>query len=230
MKDHISLHDDGHGHAHGGECGSILSELVIHFPYSVFSVSISLIGVALLTFFSSTMDAKNAHEGIDLLFHTFHFMHIVFASTGALLTYFRFSKKIMHGFIVGAVSSIVFCFLSDIFFPYIAGTLLGVHMHLHVCFYSELHNVLPFLIIGLLNGWILSKHEKRMQSYYSVWSHFAHILVSSIAALLYMMSHGLVEWHSSMGIVFLLLVGAIVIPCTLSDVVVPLYFAKKGNR
>ncbi len=228
MKHDKNMHDVNHGHSHNGECGgSVTSELVAHFPYAVFSVAVSLMGAALLGFFSSTMNPVIAKHGTDVLFHTFHFMHIVFASTGVLLTYFRFSKNVLRGIVIGACSSMFFCFLSDIFLPYIAGSLLGVHMHLHICFYSELHNILPFLTVGLLNGWILSKHDKEMQSYYSVWSHFAHILVSSVAALLYMMSHGLADWTHSMGAVFLLLVTAVVVPCTLSDVVVPLYFSKK---
>ncbi len=225
-----NVHGSGHGHHHhDGKCGSLVGELIVHFPYAVFSVAASLMGVALLGFFSSTMNPSVARHGTDVLFHTFHFMHIVFASTGVLLTYFRFSRRIFRGIIIGACSSMFFCFLSDVFFPYIAGSLLGVNMHLHICFYSELHNIVPFLGIGLLNGLILSWHGKEMQSYYSVWSHFAHILVSSIAALLYMISHGLSDWTHSMGIVFLLLITAVVIPCTLSDVVVPLYFAKKGK-
>lgn len=100
-------------------------------------------------------------------------------------------------------------------------------MHLHICFVSEIHKVLPFLLIGLLNGWVLSLHKKNMQSYYSIWSHFTHIFVSAVSSLLYMISHGFSEWESHMGVIFIVLILAVVIPCTMSDVVVPLFFAEK---
>ena len=40
----------------------------------------------------------------------------------------------------------------------LAGKILGVHMEFHICFLSELHNVIPFLVIGLLNGSVMSLH------------------------------------------------------------------------
>ena len=79
-------------------------------------------------------------------------MHIVFAAIGTLITYFRYSKDLFKGLIVGLFSASFFCILSDIVMPYIGGELLGVHMNLHVCFYYELRNVLPFLFIGLFTG------------------------------------------------------------------------------
>ena len=65
---------------------------------------------------------------------------------------------------------------------------------------------------------------------FSLGSHFIHILISSLAALFYMVSHGFDNWYPSMGILFLFLVVAIVIPCTFSDVVVPMYWAGRNNE
>jgi hypothetical protein len=47
---------------------------------------------------------------------------------------------------------------------------------------------------------------------------------------LYTISHGMHNWHEYMGILFILLIIAVVIPCTLSDVVVPAYFAGMGRK
>jgi hypothetical protein len=226
MKEKQSLHQHSAGH----ECGNLSTELVTHFPYAVFSVALAFILVAIMDYFSFGAKPEVVQHGANVLFHTFHFLHIVFAATGAMLTYFRFSKRIVEGVILGAVSTIVFCVLSDVLFPYVAGWLLGVEMSLHICFISELYNVLPFLVIGMLNGWILAQHKEGMHSFYSVWSHFAHIFVSSVASLLYMVSHGFSNWPAYMGAIFLLLIVAVVFPCTMSDVVVPMYFANKKNR
>lgn len=215
-----------HQHSHGHECGSLTAELFTHFPYAVFSVALGFVGVALLDYFSFGATQAVIQEGAHTLFHTFHFLHIVFAATGAMLTYFRFSKDLLKGVIVGGISTIVFCVLSDILFPYVSGLILGVDMQLHICFVSEVYNVIPFLIIGMVNGWILAQHEEGKHSYYSVWSHFTHIFVSSVASLLYMVSYGFADWPHFMGAIFFLLIFAVVFPCTMSDVVVPLYFAR----
>ncbi|NBP00683.1 MAG: hypothetical protein EBU90_11245 [Proteobacteria bacterium] len=223
------LHEHQHGAGH--QCGDLKTELMTHFPYGVFSVALGFIGVAIMDYFSFGATREVVQEGAHVLFHTFHFLHIVFAATGVMLTYFRFSKNLLKGIVIGASSTIIFCVLSDILLPYICGMVLGVPMRLHVCFVSELHNVLPFLVIGMINGWVLSQHPEEMQGYYSVWSHFAHIFVSSVASLLYMVSHGFGSWQGHMGPLFLSLIFAVVFPCTMSDVVVPMYFAKgKGKR
>lgn len=215
-----------HQHDHGHACGDLSSEIVTHFPYAVFSVALSFVGAALLDYFSFGATPEVVRHGYHTLFHTFHFLHIVFAATGAMLTFFRFSNNVIKGVIVSAISTVFFCVLSDVLFPYIAGKMLGASMEWHVCFVSELRNVLPFLVIGMFNGWLLSQHQKNMHSYYSLWSHFAHIFVSSIASLLYMISNGFTDWAHSMGFIFFLMIMAVVIPCTMSDVVVPLFFAK----
>jgi hypothetical protein len=153
-------------------------------------------------------------------------MHIVFAATGTLITFFRFSKNIVKGFLVGIFSTTVFCTLSDAIIPYIGGKLLGVNMHFHLCFLTELRNVLPFLGIGLLNGFVMSRHHSSKQSMFSTSSHFVHILISSFASTFYLVSHGFTQWYSSIGFVFLFLIIAVVIPCTFSDLIVPMAFAK----
>ncbi len=205
----------------------VIDEVICHFPYAVFSVAFSLIAAALLGYFSFGAATRVVEHGSHVLFHSFHFLHLVFAATGTVLTFFRFSRNVFKGLIVGAVCATFFCIMSDVVVPYGIGTLLGVKMTFHICFMHELNNVLPFLFVGLLNGWVLSYHPSAVQSFYSLWSHFTHIFVSSMASVLYTISHGFHDWYSSMGALFALLIIAVVIPCTLSDVVVPMYFARK---
>ena len=113
-----------------------MGELMHHFPYAIFSVAFGLSILSFLVYFSFISSAHTTLvcQGSDALFHSFHFMHIVFASTGTLITYFRFSKNILKGVLMEALSTMVFCTLSDSIIPYIAGTLMGVKMHLHICF------------------------------------------------------------------------------------------------
>lgn len=219
----------GHNHDHDHE-HSFKQELMHHLPYAIFSVALGMVILSLLDYASAANSVslaarKTACAGYHMLFHSFHFLHILFAATGTVITFSRFSKSIPKALIVGTISPAIFCMLSDVLLPNLAGRLLGVDMELHICFHRELANVIPFLFVGITNGMILRSQHSSMLRMFSLGSHFAHILISSLAGLFYMVSHGFENWYPQMGLVFLFLVVAVVIPCTLSDVIVPMYFA-----
>jgi len=223
-------HSHNHNHNHDDHGHSLYGELMCHLPHAIFSVAFSLMILTLVTYFSAgLMQPRAACQGAHMLFHAFHFMHIVFAATGTVVTFCRFSRNVWKMLIVGTICPIVFCAMSDIIIPYIAGRLLGVAMHFHVCFYSELANVLPFLVMGIINGYAMSRHPAAQRSHATV-SHISHIFVSSLASSFYLVSHGFTDWYLQIGLVFVFLVIAVVVPCTLSDVIVPIFFAKAGNK
>jgi hypothetical protein len=222
------LHYDGsEGHHHHNK-HFLQEEIMCHLPYAIFSVAF---GLAILSFLAYSSCITAAHNsavclGSHILFHSFHFMHIVFAATGTVITFLRFSTNTFKAFCIGALSTMFFCTMSDAVLPYIGGLILGVNMHFHLCFLTELSNVVPFLIVGLCNGYLMSRHGSSRQSTYSIFSHFIHILISSFASIFYLVSNGFTEWYLSIGPVFAFLVFAVVVPCTMSDVVVPMMFAK----
>lgn len=229
---HLHVHESHHHHEH-----SFTEELLHHLPYAIFSVALGMIILSLIDYSSAAYSIGHAARaaacsGYHMLFHSFHFLHILFAATGTIITFSRFSTSLPKALIVGTISPAIFCMLSDVLFPYLAGRILGVPMELHICFHRELQNVLPFLGVGIANGLILRSHHSALLPIFSLGSHVVHILISSLAALFYMVSHGFNNWYPQMGIVFLFLVIAIVIPCTFSDVLVPMYFAgvKKKNE
>jgi hypothetical protein len=86
------------------------------------------------------------------------------------------------------------------------------------------------LFVGLVNGFIMSRHRASLLPMYSIFSHVAHILVSSLASIFYMVSYGFSAWYESIGFVFIFLIVAVVLPCTLSDLVVPILFARANNE
>lgn len=218
---HYETHHDSH-HEH-----TIYDEIICHLPYAIFSVACALTVVSFVMQFEPTdVITPMLQRRLDVMFHSFHFMHIVFAATGVMLTFLRYSKNLLLGLLVGLLSPAFFCMLSDSILPYLGGRLFGVQMSWHLCFVSEIHNVLPFLIVGIINGIVMSKHHSSRQSLYSVFSHFVHILVSSLASTFYIVSHGFGNWYESIGYLFLFLIGAVVVPCTFSDVVVPMMIAK----
>ena len=204
-----------------------------HFPYAAFSVAIGFIVLSLLYFVGLNFtDPKLLRRGYHVLFHSFHYLHLVFAVTGTLVTFFRFSNKMVQGILVSLISPAFFCTISDVALPTLAGNLLGVPMHMHICFFKfhDCMNLLPFMFVGLIAGLALRRHHESSLGFFSLGSHFIHILISSLAALFYMVSYGFDKWAHSMGYLFFLLVIAVVVPCTISDIVVPMYFARRRSK
>lgn len=211
---------------------SLWEELLCHIPYAGFSLACAFALLSILNFIAlSSVDPDNIYEGYHVLFHSFHYLHIIVAVTGAMVAFFRFSSNIFVGFLVAVVSPTIFCVLSDIMLPTLAGNLLGVPMHMHICFFNfqDALNLSAFMVLGVICGAALLQHQESLKTF-ALRSHFLHIFVSSLASLFYIVAHGFSEWHEAMGILFLFLFIAVVVPCTLSDVVVPLYCARGSSK
>ncbi len=206
---------------------TVWDEIVCHLPIAIFSVAFGMLMLSIISYFDPTgSNSKGAHR----LFHNFHFLHLLFAATGTVLTFRKYSKKLILGLIIGFIVPIIFCTLSDAALPYISGKILGVNMHFHWCFLSHIKTVIPFLFIGILNGWFMSGHSINRQLFYSQGFHFLHIFISSMASILYLIAFGFAKWWKEMGLVFSFLILAVLIPCTLSDIIVPMLFAKKMKK
>ena len=224
-------YDDKH-HSH-----TLKDELFFHLPYAVFAIAFSLI---ILSFFDFLAIGKSSQQLAAVrwqMFHSFHFMHIAFACVGTLLTFFKYSRSIIKGMIVGIISPSIFCVLSDMVFPWLGAKILGINMPLHICFFNEIENILPFLVIGFITGLVLSSQrylgEQDQHSHNSdfvIWSHSAHIFISSLASSFYFVANGFTNWSDSIGMVFVVLIFAVLIPCTLSDVIIPAFCAKLGDK
>lgn len=207
-------------HEHHAVCGtSLREEISCHLPFAMYSVALSIVAVSILTFMSNETPAffQNSYR----LFHSLHFLHLLFAGTGVVLTFRKYSKSVVGTLVVGTVVPAIFCALSDAIMPYIGGKLVGLDMKFHWCLISHIDVVLLFLAAGILNGWVISSHESSKQLHYSTGSHFAHIFVSSMASILYLVSFGFTNWWHSLGFVFGFLLIAVLIPCTVSDLIVP---------
>jgi hypothetical protein len=202
---------------------SLIEELICHFPYAILSVALSIISLSILT------QLIPSHHGLHMLFHDFHYLHILFSATGVVLTFRKYSKSVFGSIVAGSIIPALFCTLSDSIMPYIGGRFLELDVHFHWCFISHLSTVLPFLIVGLINGFVLSSHGKARQIFYSTGSHFLHILISSMASTLFLVSSGASSWHNDLSFIFLFLIAAVLIPCTLSDIVIPMIFARGGR-
>jgi len=200
----------------------IKEEMACHLPYAVFSVIIGMITVGA---FMHLLHPQAMYETAHQLFHGFHFLHLLFAGTSVVLTFRKYSQSIISCLFVGLVVPTLFCTMSDAFLPYFGGVNLGLPVHFHWCFRDHLFVVLPFLIVGIINGLAISSWADGKRVFLSAGSHISHILISSIASIFYLVSFGLENLWSHAGLLFFFLVVAVLIPCTLSDIIVPVSFA-----
>lgn len=188
-----------------------------------------MIVVSLFQFVGLAIPDEGALLGAyHTLFHSFHYLHLLFAVMGTFVAFSRFSSALLPALIISLISPAFFCTVSDVLLPTWAVHLLGVDMHMHICF-TNLHdtlNVLPFMLVGLVCGYALQRHHEASLGFFSLGSHFVHILISSLAATFYIVSFGFWDWYSDMGLLYAMLVGAVVVPCTVSDIVVPYFFSR----
>lgn len=197
----------------------VLVELGYHLPYSIFGITLGLIAMGVLSFLAILIGAEaRLPEASIELFHVFHPAHILMSAVATTAMFFKHEKRILKAVVVGFIGSITICGLSDIFFPFVGGLILGAQMHVHVCLLEKPGMILPFVGIGVIAGLLVTKSLEKSTEY----SHSAHIFVSSAASILYLIGFGLTDWIHAVGGVFLITIVAVMIPCCVSDIVFPL--------
>jgi hypothetical protein len=152
------------------------------------------------------------------LFHIFHPAHMLFSATATTAMFWRYERRLLKACIVGFLGAVIVCGISDILIPYLSGLLLGAEMAVHICILKHPGLVLPFTLVGIVAGVLSAEHIGRA----TFFSHTAHVVTSSTASLLYLVSFGLTDWIDVAGLVFVFVILAVMIPCCASDIVFPL--------
>lgn len=205
----------------------IVVELGHHLPYTIFSVSIGLILMGILTFIAILMKAETLLPLASReLFHIFFPAHILFSTVTTTAMFWKYEHNLRRAIFVGMLASLLLCGVSDIFLPYLGGQILGMDMQLHICLIEEPFLVIPFSVVGVISGLLVSNNFERSTEY----SHSMHVFVSSAGAILYLLSYGLTDWIHLVGGVFLVTVIAVMIPCCTSDIVFPLSCLQQGCK
>ncbi|MCK4298071.1 MAG: hypothetical protein KAX80_00985 [Planctomycetes bacterium] len=223
--------------------GYVGAELRRHLPFSVFSVAAGIVVLGMLTaviqsvggdlgrpYEVPAVHAEQEHgddHGHDHsvfatpaggLFHVFHPVHLLLSAVATTAMFWRYERRLWKAVVTGFVGSVVVCSLSDIFFPYIGGLLLGAPMGFHVCVIDHPGLVLPFVFVGIGVGILAADAVKAS----TVVSHSGHVFTSSMASILYLVTYGLSGWTEHIGGVFLVVVVAVMVPCCVSDIIFPL--------
>lgn len=210
----------------------IVHEVSEHAFNSVLAVSLGMLFVWMLPF-EITHGSCVCHSHVkslwvsykNLPFHILHYSHTFFASITATLTAVRFSRSIWKSVLVGLFVPPVFCTLSDVMFPYWGGKLMGVEMALHLCVVQNIVAVSFLIVLGVIFGLLGSfKTTAANGIRLAASSHFLHDFVSAAASLSYLVSFGYYGWTHNLVYVFLLMLVSVLLPCMMSDFVLPMVF------
>ena len=199
----------------------LVAEFAHHLPFTIVGSLIAMAGV----WWFGTQQLNAGHPETLFAqarasFHLFHPLHICLSAIATTSLFWRHERHLLRALVVGALGTIIPCGLSDYFFPYVGGRLLGQTMELHVCIVQHPQLFFPFLALGIVAGFWA---EERLTGSH-LFSHGAHIFVSGAASLLYLVSFGFTAWMTDVHLVFpafLIIVLAVWIPCCISDIVVP---------
>ena len=226
------------GHTHNG-VSPLRTELTEHLPFSVSSVALGLIvaGIicALVPEGAVSPTASDAgHEGLSggpatPLFHLFHPSHTFFSAAATTAMFWRYDRKLWLAVLIGLVGAIGVCGISDILMPYGSQVVLQAfgrvtgELHLHICVIEEPGLVLPFAVAGVFVGLGAARTVGRS----TLFSHSLHVFTSTMASIFYLIGpFDRLAWIDSLGLVFVFVIAAVMIPCCLSDIVFPLAATK----
>ncbi len=170
------------------------------------------------------------HDSRDpgiLFFHLFHPAHMLFSATATTAMFRRYDRKVGKAVIVGLLGAIGVCGVSDILMPQVSLMILGVSAPMHICLIEHPGLVLPFAFVGVLVGVAATGGVMRS----TVFTHSLHVLASTMASIFYMVGPmGMVAWIAQIGVVFLFVVVAVMLPCCFSDIIFPLLLTRRGHE
>lgn len=209
----------------GSRLRHILEELRDHLPYTVLA---ALIGVGLMALinFEAVLTNRQAvlPQAAGDLFHAFHFSHLFFSAIATTAMFWRHDRLLGKTLLVGFFGTLLPCGASDIAFPFVGGRMLGVPMEFHLCVAEHPFLVLPFVLGGIGVGFLLPPVQRS-----TLFSHAGHVILSSTASMLYLISFGVADWLRFAALIFALLIAAVMIPCCTSDIVFPLLFTRQKS-
>ncbi len=191
-------------------------ELSNHIGFTVFAV---LLAAVLIIAAKEFVFAPESEGGTisENLFEGFFISHLFFAALTPAALFSLYRRSLWIGIITAIISSSLTCTLSDIVFPYLGGLVLSYDMTFHVCIVEEPVISWIFIISGAVIGFFLSQSIRKLSRY----THGVHILLSSLAAGLYLVSFG-VNILSLKALLFLpILIFSVLVPCVTNDVGVP---------
>jgi hypothetical protein len=197
-------------------------ELLHHVPFTAAGAVIGIAGMAAITLCHTPMKVSEA------LFYTFHPLHVVFS---ALVTTALYRKQKGHKLwaviIIGYVGSVGIGTLSDAIIPYLEGSSLSIKMGFHLPFLET--EPMPYIGVPewiMVNGAAVLGIAIGFFRPNTTFPHLGHVLISTLASLLFFTAFGTADWLPLLPVIFVFLFLSVWLPCCVSDIVFPLLFVK----
>ncbi len=189
----------------------LIHELKHHAPFTALATLIAIIVVILIRFVINSNISESAFE----LMHPLHVIVSAIVTSGI---FYRYKKIYWQAGLVGILGAIIIGSISDIIFPFLGGELLSLHMHFHLPIFEEPFTILISALVGSIFG-IITQTTKM--------PHFLHVGLSVFASLFYLLafSQGLTLLYFLAA--FIIVFIAVIIPCCVSDILVPFLFLGK---
>ncbi len=205
----------------------IARELAEHTPFTIVGAAIGILIMVIIHF------TNTPGEVSEVLFYTFHPLHIVFSAIVTTAMYKKQkSSPLWLIIVVGYTGSIGIATLSDAIIPYLGGNALRITMEFHLPFIET--ETMPFIgipewiivnaaaTIGIAIGYL--KPTTKLP-------HMGHVLLSTWASLFSFTAFGLANWIPILPFIFLFLFIAVWLPCCVSDIIYPLLWVRnKRNK
>jgi hypothetical protein len=185
----------------------ILHELKEHWPFTALATLIAVI------IFGFLMNRSNIGLYTESLFDIFHPAHIFFSSIVSAAIFYKYRKKMLLALAASFGIAIFMATISDVIFPYFGGIAFGIPISFHLPFIEEPIMICGVAILGSLFGIIWNKTK---------FPHLAHVLISVLASLLYIFAYGIVLNAFSLVLIFIIVFLAVIVPCCIGDIVLPL--------
>jgi uncharacterized membrane protein YraQ (UPF0718 family) len=151
---------------------------------------------------------------------------MLFSGAATAAMFMRYERRVLKAVVIGLIGAIGVCGISDIVMPHASLLILGTETPWHICVWEHPGLVLPFAFIGVFIG-VAAGGVVRS----TILSHSLHVFASTMASIFYMVGPlGVVAWIDRIGVVFLFVVLAVLIPCCLSDIVFPMWLTQSGRR
>ena len=191
----------------------IAAELKDHAPFTAFGAVVGVI--VMVAVYLAGLAASVSYDA----FHILHPAHLLLSSAVTATMFRRHGGNVLAAVAVGIGGAIAICTISDTVLPHLGGAALGGSMTLHLEIIKH-----PWLaILPALTGAAIGALVLR----WTRCPHAAHVLISTLASLFYLLGFGALDWLQMFPLVFVVLFIAVWVPCCTSDIIFPLLFAKR---
>ncbi len=190
----------------------ILEELKEHSLFTITAALVSIIAVSFLLIKGDLLSKAIS------FFYLFHPMHIFFSSMVSAAIFYKYKKKIFLAIISSIMISVVIGSVSDVFFPYIGSLLFKIPTSFHLPAVENSFLIFGVAFLGAVGGITFKKTK---------FPHFLHVFISILASCLYIFAYSTDLSLRIILLTFIITSLSVIIPCCLSDIVIPLLFQNK---